>query len=36
MKIVIFGDSNTWGFDPLTGLRRPVRFVSELKKMHPG
>lgn len=35
MKIAIFGDSNVWGFDPCTGLRQSVRFVSDLAILEP-
>ncbi len=35
MKILIFGDSNTWGYDPLTGDRQSERFVTILQKKHP-
>lgn len=35
LKIVIFGDSNTWGFDPATGLRQPGCFTSLMAKAHP-
>lgn len=35
MKILIFGDSNTWGYDPLTGDRQQGRFVDLLQAKHP-
>ncbi len=35
VKIVIFGDSNTWGFDPRNGLARPDRFVRLFAQWHP-
>ncbi|MCF0246564.1 MAG: hypothetical protein HUJ55_07040 [Ileibacterium sp.] len=35
MKVVFFGDSNTWGFDPDNGSRQSCRFVKQLEKMHP-
>lgn len=35
MKIVFFGDSNTWGFDPETGARQKDRFVSLIRQAHP-
>ena len=35
MKILIFGDSNTWGYDPLTADRQPGRFVELLQAKHP-
>ncbi|MBF0579329.1 hypothetical protein IM774_05965 [Erysipelotrichaceae bacterium RD49] len=35
LKIAVFGDSNTWGFDPRTGLRQKARFVDLLQKDHP-
>lgn len=35
MKIVLFGDSNTWGYDPRTGLQQPDRFVQGLRRLHP-
>lgn len=35
MKILIFGDSNTWGYDPLTGDRQIGRFVDLLQAKHP-
>ncbi len=35
MKILIFGDSNTWGYDPKTGDRQSGRFVELLQNEHP-
>ncbi len=35
MKILIFGDSNTWGYDPKTGDRQKGRFVELLQAKHP-
>lgn len=35
LKIAIFGDSNTWGFDPRTGLRQTDRFVHLLRQGNP-
>lgn len=35
MKIVFFGDSNTWGYDPDTGARQKERFTRQISARHP-
>lgn len=35
MKIVFFGDSNTWGYDPETGAKQKGRFTELVKQAHP-
>ena len=35
MRVLLYGDSNTWGYDPRTGLRQENRFVNLLRKRRP-
>ena len=32
MKILFFGDSNTWGYDAIDASRQPNRFTQLVKK----
>ena len=33
MRVLCFGDSNTWGYTPLTGLRNPNRWTKVLETL---
>lgn len=35
MRILIFGDSNTWGYDAHDGSRQPDRFTRLIQRHHP-
>lgn len=35
MRILIYGDSNTWGYDPKDGSRQSGRYVNILKQRYP-
>ena len=35
MRILCFGDSNTWGYTPGSGLRNPNRWTRVLKDLLP-
>ena len=35
MRILFYGDSNTWGYNAMTGMRFPNRFTKQIQKAYP-